>query len=250
MDGNMAMIFHANFLLIVVLAILVGLAFMGYRKGFIKMVVSMLSVVITFVLVVALQPKISGMLREMDLYEELRRDTTTAIHDKIYEELEHSNLWEQVDDFENFMDELLERLKIPQEMQGFVKRGIEKINLKETTMENAADALAAQIGQKLADLVVDCGVFAISYIVILTVVKILFGVLNIISLLPLIHGANKLAGLALGFAEGLCIVWVFFLLATTFGGAKLNETLFPQIQSNPFLLLLYENNLLMKFLMK
>lgn len=250
MDGNVGVLFQGNSLLIITLIILGGLATIGYRKGLIRMVISVLSVVVTLVLVVTIQPTVSNMIKKTEIYEQLKNETVAVIHNKVYQEFEESELWKETDDLEELTTEILTRLNIPQEVQKFVKGSISKTNIKETTMESIADNLANQIGGKLADLVLDCGVFVVSYLLILVCVKLVFGAMNIISYLPLIHGANKIAGLLLGLAEGVCVVWIFFLLMTTIGGAELNETLFPQIQGNPLLSFLYENNLLMKYIMR
>lgn len=250
MGESVTLLFQANFLLVMIVAILLGMAVIGYRKGLIKMVVSVLSVLVTLVLVVTLQPEISSMLKETQIYEKLKTQTTMVIHDKVYEKLEQGDLWRETDNLEALTNELLERMNIPGEIQEFLKDSILKTNIQGTTMEGIANELSTQIGEKLADLVLDCGVFAVSYFLILACVKLLFGAVNLISYFPLIHGANKIAGFVLGLAEGVCIVWVFFLLLTTMGGPELDETLFPQIQGNPLLSFLYENNLLMKFIMK
>lgn len=250
MTENVGMLFQANFLLIIVAAIIVFFAIIGYSKGLIKMVISFLSIFVTVVLVITFLPKISATIKETEIYGNLREKTTKVISEKLQSEFGTETLFNGVSDLNGITDDIMEKLHVPESMRGYIKDNVSSDNFYSVTRENVVGIFADRIGEKVADLLLNCAVFVISYVVILMGIKFLFGVINLISLLPGIHGANKLAGLLLGIVEGVCCVWIFFILMTTFGGAELNETLFPQIQGNELLSTLYENNLLMKFLLK
>ena len=67
--------------------------------------------------------------------------------------------------------------------------------------------------------------------------------------LPILSGVNKLAGAALGGAEGLIFLWLAFLLITAFSTTEWGMNLNRMIESSSWLSFLYDNNLLAKFVM-
>ena len=62
--------------------------------------------------------------------------------------------------------------------------------------------------------------------------------------LPVIYGVNKLAGAALGAAEGLVFLWLFCLLVTAFSTAEWGAELGRLIEESSWLSYLYDHNLL------
>ena len=65
-------------------------------------------------------------------------------------------------------------------------------------------------------------------------------------MLPILHGINKLAGGALGIAYGVVLVWIAFLLVKILCNGDLGRQFFALISDNPFLLFLYNQNVIMK----
>jgi uncharacterized membrane protein required for colicin V production len=233
-----------GWLTLVVLAVLAGFALIGYQKGMIKMVVSVFSVVITFVLVMTFQPRLSEMLCETSVYDSLYQQTYEKVYEKINEERMEGNI-----DSTNTVESLVEALNLPESMNSFISRNLAEEGLT-TYLDDAADKIIEKIAVQLTTAILNLLVFIVSYIVILAAVKLLMAVINLISYLPVIHGMNKLAGLAIGLLEGLCVVWLLFLLITVFGSAEFNTTVFMQIQNNALLAFLYEHNVIMNFILK
>ena len=73
--------------------------------------------------------------------------------------------------------------------------------------------------------------------------------LNVVSRLPIISGLNRLAGAALGGAEGIFFVWIAALLITLFSTTAIGELFLNQIESNIWLTWLYDHNMLGSILM-
>ena len=74
--------------------------------------------------------------------------------------------------------------------------------------------------------------------------------LGLISDLPIIGGANRLAGGAVGLAKALIIVWVVFVIITLMYDSKFGATCLQCIEENEFLSYLYDRNLLLNFMVK
>lgn len=73
--------------------------------------------------------------------------------------------------------------------------------------------------------------------------------LNLLSKLPIIHGLNRICGGILGLAEGIIIVWLLLYFVFLFPQVTFFRIAYNQIRDIPFLLFLYENNLV-KFLIE
>lgn len=66
--------------------------------------------------------------------------------------------------------------------------------------------------------------------------------LKMLSRIPLLHGVDKLLGIAAGIAEAVVIVWIAFLLITAFDIAGIRSVVLECIRENEFLSLLFYNN--------
>lgn len=100
------------------------------------------------------------------------------------------------------------------------------------------------IAEQAADAVVERIAWILVFILISILLGVLIHVLDIIAKLPGIDTINHAGGLAVGLLEGLVIVWIFFLVITLCQGSEWGSQMMNEIQENPFLELLYENNLL------
>lgn len=203
----------------------------GYRKGFIRKTVSAVSLILTLVLVTYLTPQITSFLQEhTSLYANLQEKCSEMFLDEDYD----TNVkTDQV--------LLIEQMELPE-------------NIKEMLLENnnteAYDLLAVTgfydyVGAYLANMILDTLAYLITFVLVFAGMKILLAALDIVTMLPILHGINKLAGGALGMALGVLQVWLVFLLVSVLCSGDLGKMFFQLISENQFLLFLYEHNLIM-----
>lgn len=221
-----------NWLLIVVAGILLFNIFDGFRNGFIRKAVSVLSIVVTLVVVSWVTPTVTGFLTEHTLIQKnLQEKCTQMFYSEDYDEEEKS---EQV--------LAIEAMPLPD-------------NVKEMLLENnnyeAYDLLQVSgfyeyVGAYVARMIINALAYLIAFVLVWTALRVLLTALNIITSLPLLHGINKLAGGVLGAAEGVVLVWVLFLLATVFCNGSFGQQLFEMICESRLLTFLYTNNLIMQ----
>ncbi len=74
--------------------------------------------------------------------------------------------------------------------------------------------------------------------------KWLIKILHILTKLPLVHGLNKLLGLAVGFIEGFLLVWLILYIVQIRQGFLFGFDMEPLIEQNGFVQFLYLNNLI------
>ncbi len=100
------------------------------------------------------------------------------------------------------------------------------------------------LAEQAADAVVERIAWILAFILISILLGFLIHVLDIIAKLPGIDTINHAGGLAVGLLEGLVVVWILFLVITLCQGGEWGGQMMDEIQNNPLLELLYENNLL------
>lgn len=203
----------------------------GFRRGFIRKSVSAVSLILTLVLVTCLTPKITSFLQDhTSLYANLQEKCSEMFLDDDYDENVRTD---QV--------LLIEHMELPE-------------NVKEMLLENnnaeAYDLLAVTgfydyVGAYLANMILDTLAYLITFILIFAALKIILIALDIVTMLPILHGINKLAGGILGLAMGVMQVWLVFLLVSVLCSGDLGKMFFQLISENPFLLFLYEHNMIM-----
>ena len=98
----------------------------------------------------------------------------------------------------------------------------------------------------------DCVLLRLSWTLSFIIISILLGVLihllDIIARLPGINSINHVGGLIVGALEGLVIVWILFFVITLCQSSDWGGAMMQEIQENPLLKLLYENNVIEQIL--
>ena len=221
-----------NWLFWVVAAFIAYHVIDGLRRGFIRKVVSALSLVITLVLVTYLTPQITGFIQN-----------NTSLHEKLQEKCTDIFLNEEYN--ENVKTDqvlMIENMELPE-------------NIKELLLENnnteSYDVLAVSgfhdyIGAYLANLIINALAYLLSFVIIWTAIRAVLLALDVVTKLPILHGINRLAGGGLGLIYGVVLVWIAFLLVTILCNGDLGRQFFELIRENPFLLFLYNQNVIMK----
>ena len=67
--------------------------------------------------------------------------------------------------------------------------------------------------------------------------------------LPLLKGVNRVLGLLVGTAQGICVVWILFLILTVMGGTDAGSRILILISQDKVLSVFYDTNIFLKLLM-
>lgn len=206
----------------------------GLHRGFIRKAVSAVSLIVTLVLVTYLTPQITNFIQN-----------NTSLHENLQEKC--SELFLSGEYNENVKTDqvlMIENMDLPE-------------NIKEMLLENnnteAYDLLAVSgfhdyVGAYLASMIINALAYLLSFVIIWTAIRAILLALDVVTMLPILHGINKLAGGVLGIVYGVVLVWVAFLLVTILCNGELGRQFFTLISDNPFLLFLYNQNVIMKII--
>lgn len=213
------------------MVILAGFILYGYRKGMVRVIFSLVSMIGTLVLVSLLTPGITKIIREnTPIYEMVREKCMEQVQLKSEEEIQN-----KVDEQDKIK---IAGIELPEEMQDFFANKaaqaantiIEEIGIYEKISNYLADTIIKGIGAIL------------TFIIVIIILHLLINMLDLIARLPVMKGMNHLGGAIAGGAEGVLVIWIIFLVIECFqSNESIQEALFT-IQDNFFLKLLYDNN--------
>ncbi|MBO5278740.1 MAG: CvpA family protein [Lachnospiraceae bacterium] len=225
-----------NMLLIGVAAFMALCIFNGYRKGFLKIALSMAALVGTIMIVSILNPYVSKFLMDNTGLYEVLHESTSEFVTEIFES--------QIDkEINTRTDEVfaIDHLTLPKAIR-------EK--LIEDNNSVIYDALGVSefeeyISRYLACMILNAISFIGTLVIAGFVVKVIFVMADIIEKVPGIKGMNKLAGMLLGFLQGIIIIWIGCLVVTAFGATKTGQEILSMIQDSVILSFIYNNNCLL-----
>ena len=232
-----------NILLLIVSIIFLLSVLIGYKKGFIKILTSLVATLVCIVLVIFISPSVSSWIQESTSLREtvqdkcvtlLLPDTTTK------EEALQANV--SRDD----QISMIEGAELPE----IFRQMLLENNNSEVYTALGVQTFGEYIGAYVAKVIADILAFLITFIAAFVVVRIVIGMLGIVDKLPLIGGANHLLGGAIGAGMGILIIWILFILITLLYNTSLGAACLANIAESEILTKLYESNWLMNHITK
>lgn len=240
---------------------LLSMILYGHYRGFLRMAVSMLALVVSMVVVPVAMPHVTRFLND-----------NTTIHQAIGRGLldmagvdERGGFWENAAESptdpsavdtpdgsqEEMLDgttgaqppskqrEIIERLKLPEQM----KESLLEHNNSEIYSLLGVDAFLDYLGSYLAHMVINLIGAVVLFLVVYIGIRILIKWLDLIAKLPILHGMNQIAGAVLGGIQGLLFIWLLCLIVRVCSGTQWAQAVLAQIENSIWLRFLYEENL-------
>ena len=216
---------------IVALIVLLVFAYRGYSHGFIKEAVSLMFVVLSIMVVWAINPYVNKLLREQ-----------TPIYEKIEEQCKRS-VSEQLLEKESGDDSaLLERLVLPES----IKKAIGENENIQNYGNMAVETFSEYVAQYLAAIIVNGLSFLLSYVLAALAIRMMAYGLDVMSHLPVLKGINCAAGAIVGMLKGVVIVWIALLVITMLYNSSVGKECLTMIEKDPLLSVLYKTDLLVQ----
>ncbi len=222
----------------IAVAVLMLLMFcIGYRRGFIKEIVSTFFVILAIAAVWFINPYVNTFIRDnTPIYESVHTACSEFVMDQAEEITAPDKTQQQT---------IIDGLALPQ----LIKKEIEKNNNAEVYQYLAVNTFTDYVSGYLAMAVVNGVSFIVSFILATLIIRIFTYALNIIACLPVIRGVNKAAGAMVGLIKGVVFVWIAFLVLTVLCNTTLGQTLMNMVEQDTFLSYLYNQNILVKVFM-
>ena len=217
-----------NWLSIVILVILAGCILNGFRKGMVRTLAAMMSLVVSLVLVSLVNPYVATFLEEKTTIYEVTETKCREAFQRIAEK-----------QTENMQEELMQKMGLPETFSKTLKIGDE-------FTENAV----APFAESTAHFIINGLSFVITFVLLSILLRIAVGLLDGLFRLPILSFVNRLAGGAIGAVQGLFILWIFFLIIFLIWNTEIGTQALAMIQENPVTNWLYNCNPFVNILLR
>lgn len=269
-----------NGLTIIVLLFLLGVTAIGYSKGLLRTVYSILSGIIILVLVTVATPYIADALADYTTldtkienmcHEQLRNAINKNESEKNLEEKKDSNTKKVVDKKASGKKDKKSSGKSSGKANGekdildlesFENIGKLQIRLPDVLLEYLMDTdqyadelleksgIYESVSKRITRMALNAIAFLITFIILTIVFGVIYRMFHIIEKLPVIGEANKGLGAILGFVKGMVIVWIFFAFVSLNAVSEFGQQFIAMVYESPILIFIYENNYVLVLLMK
>ncbi len=206
----------------IVLAFIAFEGLIGYKKGFLQILLSMAAFVVALICSVVFLNPVSTFLK-----------TNTSVYDSLEE-----GISDYVEEHELYDEEALEDTNLPSAIKKSVSKTIEE------KKDNIEEAIADTLTKEIFKATVTIMIFLVVYVAI-KVIAIATGIFNEI---PVIKHFNRGGGLGLGLVYALGLVWVMCILVSALSTTTFGKNIMEIINENLILSFIYNHNLLQSLL--
>ena len=225
-----------NLLTIIILLVLLVFMIDGYRKGFVRTLTAVLFFLLSGVLVYYATPYISDFLKtKTPVYQVIETQCEKVIQETQENEIPRKD-----------QSRIIKSLPLPES----VKTELLDHNNSYEYEKMAAETFSEYLSGYLAGILLNMITYILAFMLVSILLRVAADALNIMAHLPVIRGANRIAGLFLGAAKGIGVVWIFFLAATIFMNTEFGGQIMEMIKESPILSILYDANFFLKYLLK
>ena len=213
---------------IVILLILVFFVLRGYKRGLVKTLFGLFTVMLSIVLAATFGKTAGEFIRKTEIYKDMHIKVEESIEEYTREKSDTfllKSFGEQSD--KSAIPDALSKYGV--DLSRILTGDSEQAQNKEeqqAAKEDSQKSLAQRAADSVMISISNATGFIAVFLISLVTLKILRSILDAMANLPLIHSVNKLGGLLAGLVLGAC--FVFVLTAIT-------EFLLPYLPENPVL---------------
>lgn len=222
-----------NVLLMVILVFFIVHAFIGMKRGLIKTIFSMFSVIVALLATAFLSPIVTQKLQENEKVMAYFTEKADALLP--FDEVQSmSNLEKKKSEQIQF----LESLPLPES----IREQLTQNNSKDYYTALGVDTFRAYLCNYIACMIISAISFVLTFLAMIALLKILCFSLDLISKLPVLNQVNHLLGMAAGMAYALLLIFVGGVILTAFASTGLGHSLMEMVNDSAILSFLYNNN--------
>ena len=219
------------------LAFIVLAAVNGFRRGFVREVVSMFLVVLSVAIVWVINPYVNDFIRNHTPVYQMIHDRCEEFVISQQETAQPQTVSEE--------DSFIESLQLPE----LLRADLRENNTLAVYQYLSADSFGEYIVDYLSVMAVNGLSFLISYLLATFMIRLITYALELLTKLPVIRGANKLAGAALGGVKCILFIWIAFLVLTVFCNTQIGREGLELVEKDTLLNFLYNKNVFMQIFM-
>lgn len=217
-----------NWLLLVVIMFMALNIVVGYKKGMLRILYSLVAWLVILVIGAWVTPHVSEFLINNTAIESKIEE---KCNDKIKDQFQADDEDKLVDNFSKTMPEPIVKLLFGEKGkdEGLVgKSGLYDI-----------------LSQKIARLMIDGISFVLAIIILSILFLLFFQVIKVVEKLPVLKDVNRVLGAGAGFLKGMLWIWIIFAIIAMGSTSELGNTLMSYIDDAKILSWLYNNNIVL-----
>lgn len=215
-----------NWLSIIILGLLATCILNGFRRGMIRTLAAMLSLIVSVIVVYLVNPYVAEFLENhTPVYEQIEMKCEETFQDIAKKQTE------------NVQQEIIQKIGIPESFASTLEVG-----------ENFTESAVVPLAETTAHAIVNGVSFVITFFALSILLRILLGLLDGLFRLPVLSFVNRLAGGIIGGAQGLLLLWMFFLIIFLIWDTQVGTQALTMIHENPVTEWLYNCNPFVKLI--
>ncbi len=208
----------------------------GYRKGFLRIVISLLGIILVIAAVTVVSPHISDyLINHTKTYDSVKQKVI-SVFEEDNSKLDNSVPQNQTLTIESY------------DLPDILKTSLIKNNTAQMYQSLMVTIFEDYIAGYLAKLIINAISFIGMFLMLTIFLWFVLFSADIIARIPIIKGLNKILGAAAGFVKALIIVWVFFFVVIIFFGNEIGNTMMTEVKDSQFLSFLFNCNILLRFI--
>lgn len=216
-----------NYIDLFILILMIVSVYFGFKKGFLKTIIGVLSIVISLIIAVTLYQPVEGFIKNTVVYE--------YVYDNVNTQLETP------DEETNLISEYgAGKLNLP---RSFLKTMQNKVN---DTQESVSDTIAIFSAESAVKIISMLLVFLAARLLIL----VISAVAGLLKKLPLIGWSDRILGILFGFVRGFLIVYLILAVITVSAQIKSDNFAARAVKQSEFAKIMYNNNVFLDFIHK
>lgn len=242
-----------NWLLFVVIIVVLGFAYNGYRKGLVSMILSVGTLIFSIIITGFLGPIFSESLCGSQIimgYVSEQVNENLAIEQTMNNAIDVAtgkNIKDNMAISSKLQENIIEQLELPDLISSSVLDGTAEIvnTAGKVTVKKFSNYLCNEIARFI--------IRGITYIVLIIIIRILLKIIvkvfKVVDKIPVLEDISQLAGGVTGAIIGFVVVWVGFLFLLAFSGTSFGISCYQCINESSVLSFMYNNNLLLKWIL-
>lgn len=256
-----------NILEIIIIVMTVLFAATGYRKGFVRKLASLLSLVVSVVLVSMCLPYVTDFLKNSTpVYDMIEKQCRGILEDQIESALGAGSMTGSAPDFygdvgldayqimgqeaiaadSSLQTKLIERLPLP---QAFREQLLDNNN-SEGYQKLGVTTFPDYVVNFSATVILNVVSFIVAFLLVQIALRLVIAALDILSQAPVLSLLNRVAGLLLGLLQMLFLLWIFFMAISAASATEAGLYLMSMVQESSLLSYLYDSNLFMRIVLQ
>ena len=235
-----------NILVLIVLGVALACVLSGYKNGFMKTILSLVSWLIVFVVCNIATPMVTEFLiQNTEIETTIQNVLDAKIDEMITEAMKETGLSELEAVLPEELDEL-ESLEISEELKAALPEELREMFFSNKEETNIKMVDTASIAVKSVEILSLLLVLVFTKLALLVVCF----VLGIAAKLPLIGPLDKILGLFCGAGKGLIFAWIILTIVSVLALTGVNTEWASYISESEILTILQNNNVLLNLIVK